>query len=171
MALVRISGRTGPYFEILEARSPDSPSEKVHLGVRYDTFRRYATLGLSSAIAQYYGIVQDGLMDAKHAFRGLVRPLMHNGDADADRTVIIYSWRPEADWEWRGDRFSGQVVRLEPPTHRVFVVLVREEEPGEFGVAGSIEKWNWIMEDLDLSEAPVEWGMRYGEKLWTRGGP
>jgi hypothetical protein len=50
----------------------------------------------------------------------------------------------------------------------VFVVLVKEEKPNEFGVYGSIEKWNWIMEDTRLKDAPVEWDVRYGKKLWSR---
>ena len=163
---MRISGRAGPYFEILEAPSPENPAQKVNFGVRYEFFRRYIGLGLGSSIAQYYNIVRNGLMDARHAFRGLERPLMHNGDMDADRTVIIYSWRPKTDWEWRGDRFSGEVVSVEPPANRVFVVLVRAQSPDEFGVSGSIERWNWIMEDSGLRDAPVEWAVRYGEKLW-----
>lgn len=105
-------------------------------------------------------------MAAEHAFQGLVRPLMHNGDVDADRTVIIYCWRPQIDWEWRGDKFSGQVVPMEPPPRRVFVVLVREEQDHELGVCGSVEKWNWIAEDPSLLEAPVDWKTRYGRMLW-----
>jgi len=163
---VRVAGPIGPYFEIVEAPSPENPAQTVHVGVRHDTFRRHAAFGLRSAIAQYYGIVQDGLMGARHAFRGLVRPLMHNGDMDADRTVVIYSWRPQTDWEWRGDSFSGHPVPVEPPAFRVFVVLVREEQENEYGVRGSIEKWNWLEEDLELEQAPIEWSTRYGEKLW-----
>ena len=165
---MRISGRTGPYFEILEAPSPENPAQKVSLGVRYDTFLRLVKLGLGTPVAQYYNIVQGGLIGAEHAFRGLERPLMHDGDMDADETVIIYSWRPNRDWEWQGSRFSEQVISSEPPSNRVFVVLVREEPPNAFGVFGSIEKWNWIMEDTELKDAPVEWNVRYGKKLWSK---
>lgn len=94
---------------------------------------------------------------------------MHDADMDADQTIIIYSWRPETDWEWRGDRFSGTLVSAEAPGSRVFVVLAREDRSEQYGVWGSIEKWNWIMEDAELKHSPVEWKVRYGRKLWSRG--
>lgn len=168
---MRVAGPAGPYFEIVEALSPEDYHRIVHVGVRYDTFSRHAAAGLKSAIAQYYGIVRNGLTNPTHAFQGLKRPLMHNGDVDADRTVVIYSWRPRIDWEWMGDRFSGQAISREPLPNSVFVVLVREEENYESGVLGSVEKWNWVAEDSELPDAPVDWNLRYGKMLWTRGEP
>jgi hypothetical protein len=166
--VVRIAGRTGPYFEVLAAPSPDDPSQTVKVGVRNDTFQRYRKHGLVTSIAQYFGIVQEGLAETQHLFRGLERPLMHDADMDADERVLVYAWRPYCDYEWSGGPWDGNIIPREPPPNRVFVVLVKEEKPNEFGVYGSIEKWNWIMEDSRLKDAPVEWDVRYGKKLWSK---
>ena len=157
-----------PYFDFVAAPSPSDPSRTVKLGMRQLTFHRFRDLGFAAGIAQYYGIVQDGLIVAQHAFRGLQRPLMLGDDTNADQPVVIYSWRPEFDCEWSGYPWDGTVVRLEPPPHRVFVVLVREEPHNEFGVFGSIEKWNWVGEDAVLKGAPTDWQARYKEHLWSR---
>jgi hypothetical protein len=93
---------------------------------------------------------------------------MHDADMDADERVLVYAWRPYSDYEWSGGPWDGNIIRREPPLNRVFVVLVKEEKPNEFGVYGSIEKWNWIMEDSRLKDAPVEWDVRYGKKLWSK---
>ena len=94
---------------------------------------------------------------------------MHGEDMDADKSVIVYSWRSEIDYLWSGNRFSGNPVRKTPPPKQVFVVLVREEkQPNDYNVFGSIEKWNWIKEDPEELHAPVEWSDRYAEKLWSR---
>jgi hypothetical protein len=151
----------GPYVDIVEARAPDNRALVVRLGLRQDSFSQILHHNLFTVVAQYYGIVQDGLLAARHAFKGLKRPLMHGEDMEADKSVIIYSWRT-------GSRFDGNPVRKIPPPNRVFVVLVREEQqPNDYGVFGSIEKWNWIKEDPQELHAPLEWLDRYGQKLWS----
>jgi hypothetical protein len=159
----------GPYVDILEARAPDKPVLVVNVGLRSDSFAQVLHHNLNTAVAQYYGIVQDGLLEAIHAFKGLNRPLMHGEDMDADKNVVIYSWRPEFDYVWTGSRFDGNPVRKVPAPNRVFVVLVREErQPNDHGIFGSIEKWNWVKEDPGLPGAPLEWPDRYEQKLWSR---
>lgn len=158
----------GPYADIVEAPSPSDPRVVVKFGVRHETFLKFKERGLATAIAQYYGIVQEQLIVAEHAFRGLKRPLMLEGDMDADRPVLAYAWRSRVDFEWSGSPHDGYPERLIPPDGQTFVVLVREEQPNSFGVLGSIEKWNWVREDLSLPQAPVDWQQRYDQKLWTR---
>jgi hypothetical protein len=166
---VRINGPVGPYCEIIEVPSPENPSIMVRLGVRQDTFQRQILRGRGTVIAQYYGIIQDGLVIAAHAFRGLKRPLSHGSDMNADESVLIYAWRPRFDYEWVGYRHDGQEYRRDPPLNRVFVVLVREEpQPNEFHVLGSVEHWNWVPEDSGLKQAPIDWEKRYQAKLWSR---
>src|SRR5260370_29190053 len=92
--------------------------------------------------------------------RGSRRPLLHGDEKDADKSVLVYSWRSEVDYVWPGSRFDGKPVVKTPPPNRVFVVLVREErQPNEFpgvgAVFGSIEKWNWVKEDPALPHAPI----------------
>ncbi len=159
----------GPYKDIVDAPSPDVQQRKIKLGIRSNTFRQYAKRGLRSAIAQYYGIVQDDLTIAQHIFRGLKRPLLHDGDMRADKTVLVYTWCSRRDYEWRGDPNYGGVVERTLPAGRAFVVLVRSREADEYGVSGSIEKWNWVEEDPELPCAPVNWGQRYDTRLWSRG--
>jgi hypothetical protein len=165
--------RVGPYVDIVEARDPRNAALVVKLGLSGGSFQQNVHSGLKTIVAQYFGIVQDGLLNAIHAFKGLKRPLMHGDNKEADKSVIIYSWRPKTDYVWVGSRFDGNPTTKVPPPGRVFVVLVREEaQPNEYAqvgsIFGSIEKWNWIKEDPVLSEAPVGWQERYGVKIWSR---
>jgi hypothetical protein len=157
----------------VEGRSLGSEALVVNLGLRSDSFGQVLHHNLFTMVAQYYGIVQDGMLSAIHAFSGLKRPLMHGDDKDADKSVVVYSWRPAVDFVWTGSRLDGHPIEKTPPPGRVFVVLVREEkQPNRYeGVGdiwGSIERWNWVKEDPVLPQAPVDWKDRYGRKLWSR---
>jgi hypothetical protein len=162
----------GPYADVNEARDPSNSALVVKLGVGRDSFQQNVQNALATSIAQYYGIVQDGLLSAVHCFRGLKRPLMQDDDKDADKTFLVYSWRSEVDYVWPGSRFGGLPITKIPPPSRVFVVLVKEEAPADFpghgSIVGSIEKWNWIKEDPKLLHAPIDWEQRYEKKLWSR---
>jgi hypothetical protein len=159
---------TGLYADIIEAPSAVDPTANVKLGVRAETFRQYRARGLATAIAQYYGIVQDGMACTRHLFVGLNRPLMLAEDMEADRSVMVYTWRSPVDFEWHGSQFDGYLVHMVPLPGRVFAVLVRQEEPNDYGMFGSIVKWNWIKEDPKLPGAPMAWDQRYSKKLWSR---
>lgn len=163
----------GPYRDVTEAYAPDNPLSVGYLGVREDSFKQVLHQNLFTTVAQYYGIVQDGMLEAIHLFRGLKRPLMHGDDKEADKNVLVYSWRPQVDCVWSPSRFDGNVILRPAPRGEVFVVLVREEKqpeqyPGCGSIVGSIEKWNWIKEDPLLPHAPIDWQARYGDKLWSR---
>jgi hypothetical protein len=161
--------RTGPYKDIVEAPSTEDPGRTVKLGVRQDTFQKYAGRRLRTAVAQYYGIVQDGLHLARHCFRGLKRPLMLGENIHADEDVWVYTWRSSTDYEWVGSAQDGMPEQISAvPDGIVFAVLVREQTKDEFGVVGTIEHWNWVRQDRNLPHAPIEWQNRYGRKLWSR---
>jgi len=139
------------------------------VGVRQDVILNLKKLNLRTAIAEFWGIVEPSLILARHAFRGLKRPLAHNGDMHADRRMVIYSWRPMWDFVWVGDAHHGHLEKKSPPPKTVMVVIVREEQQLDpHGVYGSIKRWNWVKEDLILPHAPIEWGQRYAKKLWSR---
>ena len=157
----------GPYCDVMQAPSPADSGKIIKLGIRNETFREYVKRNYRTPIAQYYGIVQDGLHRARHLFRGLKRPLMLADDTDADKNVLIYAWRSEIDFVWVGSRHDGNPEQRVPQPNRVFVVIVRQEPPNEYDVCGSIERWNWIEEDPQLRHAPIEHEKRYGENLWS----
>ena len=170
---MKATQRVGQYVDIIEARDPLNSALVVKLGLRSDSFQQNVENGLATAIAQYYGIIQDGLLNAIHLFKGLKRPLMHGDDKQADKSVIVYSCKPDTDYVWTGSRFDGRPIAKTPPPNRVFVVLVREErQPNEYAsvgsVFGSIEKWNWVKEDPALPGAPIDWEERYEAKIWSR---
>lgn len=80
--------KVGPYFDVVVAPSPVSPESSVKLGVKHESFTAAVLkVKLSTVVAQYYGIIQDGLRDAKHVFRGLERPLMRDEDMHGDQNV------------------------------------------------------------------------------------
>jgi hypothetical protein len=159
----------GPYKDVVEAPSAEDPQYTVKLGIRQDTFQQYARHLLFTAVAQYYGIVQDGLHSARHCFRGLKRPLMLGEDIHADEGVLVYTWRSLDDYEWAGTPQYGRPQPMRPtPVGIVFAVLAREQTMDECGVVGTVEHWNWVREDPNLPHAPIDWQERYGSKLWSR---
>jgi hypothetical protein len=66
----------GPYRDFVEGPSPDDYALTVIFGLREASFQQILRHKLASAVAQYYGVVQDGLSHAKHLFKGLKRHLM-----------------------------------------------------------------------------------------------
>jgi hypothetical protein len=159
------------YWDIVDAPSPDDNSITIRLGVRKTVFDRAKKYKLSTSIAQYYAIVHDGLIVAEHAFQGIKRPLLLGTDMQADRDVIVYAWRPTYDCEWQGYAIDGTIAILSPPPDRVFVVLVRKrnsQEAATDGVFGTIERWNWVREDLEVRHAPIDCRIRYEKHLWSR---
>ena len=166
--------RVGPFVGIVEARSPENLSSVVTLGVKESTLQESVQRNLSIKCAQLYGIILlEGLMPSVHAFRGLNRPLMHADDMEADRNILVYSWRPQFDYLWRNGRFNGNPTARIPPPGVVFVVLVKEEKepqmyPGHGLIFGTIEHWSWVSEDPSLAHAPIKWSERYAKKLWSR---
>ena len=159
----------GPYKDWVAAPAPDDFRRTIKLGVPRSTFQQYVDHNLATVIAQYYGIVQTGLIFAQHAFRGLKRKLLDEEGVEAEEHFVVYSWRPLADFIWVGTPHQGMPSRVVPPPRdRVFVVLARIEPPDEDQIEGSVERWNWVREDFELPKAPVDWTVRYGEKLWSR---
>ena len=151
---------TGPYLDY---------ARFVRLGVHKETFQRLRDFGGATPIAQYYGLVQQGLIyaDIAHLFRGVNRPLMDGDNEEADKHILIYSWVPQCDWEW--DRSTSRPVRRSPPANRVFAVQARQYvTPDEHGAVGAVLHWSWIAEDRVLRAAPVNWDSRYTEKIWTK---
>ena len=133
--------------------------------------RAFANRGQSTAIAQFYGLLELGLIQAKHVFVGLQRPLLTDGDNAADAEKLAYVRKPPFDYLWVGSKFAGNLTEVDAPAKAVFAVLVtpnvkhRTDFPS---VDGWINHWTWIDEDPVLPEAPVGWVDRYEAKLWTR---
>ncbi len=160
--------RLGPYVEVIEARSPENPLSIIKLGVGQNSFQQLLHHKLLTPVAQYYGIIQPGLLPAIHCFRGLQRPMMLGDDMEADQHVLVYSWRPEMDYIWTGSSFNGKPTPKPTPLGIVLAVLVHEDSNNEHGVEGSVERWNWLKEDPALRQAPIDWQERYRTKLWSR---
>src|SRR4051794_40932223 len=108
--------RLGVYADTVTAPSPNDPSATVTLGLRSQTLAQYAGHDLRTVVAQYYGIVKEDLMSARHLFRGLERYLSFGDDMKADENVLVYTWRSQVDYEWQGSQFNGiPVVRTPRP--------------------------------------------------------
>lgn len=159
----------GPYRDVIVAPSPSAPNNAVRLGLGADSIALFGYYG-KTAIAQYYGLVQEGIQEAAHCFRGVNRPMLDGDDKEADQRIVVYSWVPVSDYVWTGDQWSGGPAPRVPMLGKgkVFVVLVKECQPDKHGVSGSIERWNWVREDPILAQAPVGWNERYSERLWSR---
>ena len=68
------------------------------------------------------------LIIAEHAFSGLRRGMYYNDDMNADKNVVVYTWRQTWDFEWRGDPHFGHPEPRLPPSSRVFAVIVQLEK-------------------------------------------
>ncbi len=172
---MRQSTPIGPYWDIVSVSSPNNKSDTVGFGVLKTTVALYVEAMAKTFLCQYHGIVQDGIADAVHAFRGVNRPLLHDENMQADQDVLVYTWRPDCDWIWIGGRHHDphcelpQMIAVDLPPRLVPVVLVRElQETDKDGVSGTVEQWSFVREDDALPGAPVGWKTRYEDKLWSR---
>src|SRR5262245_43695505 len=139
---MRPSRPCASYDDVVEAYSAEDPQRLVKYGLGPEVFIRMRRYGLATPIAQYYGIVQDGLRDAVHLFRGLNRPLLSSGDMRADESILIYSWRPQCDFVWSGSPPNGLPNEMSAPPHHVFVVLIASNagrKSEEANIRGSIQ--------------------------------
>lgn len=93
--------------------------------------------------------------------------MKYGEDMHADERILIYVWRPEADFEWVGGRQSRAFPQKRlPPPGRIFVVLVRPlDRPDKHGVSGTILKWNWIHGDVNTTPT-VDDEDRYIQQEW-----
>lgn len=169
-ANVREAAITALYFDVVEAPSPIDPSQTVKYGLRRATVQAFGRAGWKTPMAQFYGIVQDGLISAQHAFRGLNRPMSYENNMEADQTILVYSWAPSIDYEYLGEGDACDLAEIKPSPGKAFVALVREEKIKleNSQTEGTIEKWNWVLGDSELRGAPIDWKIRYAEKLWSR---
>jgi hypothetical protein len=170
---MRAIQRVGPYIEIVEAWAPENHLSVIQVGLKESTFLRLRESGQHTRCAQFYGLIQPGLLDAVHAFRGLKRPLMRGDDMHGDANIVAYSWKPQCDFVWTGSQFQGDPIERIPPPSEVFVVLVHvlsnpEEYPDRRAIAGTIEHWSWIAQDATSLGAPAGWTERYEQHLWSR---
>jgi len=148
-------------------------SDAVKFGMRASDLKRYGLRGQGSAIAQFYKIVGDGLIVARHIFKGLNRPLYCDECEDGDQDKLIYTWKPSIDWFWHGDGPTGSPKRVKAPADKVFFVIIsvnKNHKDAYPDVYGWIERWNWVREDEALPEAPTEWVERFDCKIYTRKG-
>jgi len=158
--------RVGPYWDAIDAPSWIDKDAHIRLGVRNESFQIARRTGTS--VAQYFHIVRFGLVRAVHLFRGMNRDMKVRDDMKAGERVLAYVWRPEFDFEWVGGPNSRAFPRkLTPPPLLVFVVLVRPfDVPDQYGVSGSILRWNWV--DGDFRNAPIDHEDRYDKPVWSK---
>ena len=146
---------TAKYPDDADSDDPDLRLSDSTLGLRKSQLRRWVFEEGTIPIAQFLGIVEPGLILAKYIFLG--------------NKKLIYTWRPQFDCEWRGDRFNGNLEQRKPPQDMlVFAVTVTQNNDKVLhpNIMGWIESWGWVAEAMDLSEAPVDW--KSYPKVWTR---
>ena len=127
----------------------------------------YCTCGDLSKLAQFYGIVAPGIGNVQHIFQGLKRRLYAHNNLDADRDKLVYSWKPHHDFEWRGGS-QGDIFEPDSPRDRVFVTILTPNFSQYRKIDGWLERWNWIVEDGSLANAPKNHDTRYDAKRWSK---
>lgn len=121
-------------------------------------------------LVQLIGIVGPGLVVARHIFRGLNRPLCEGDNMEADKTKLIYAWKPIYDYDWdEPQRFYPDEIKQRPaPGGKVFVVTAtpNPEKATKFpSIHCWLNRWNWVDESPKLSGAPIDYDTRYLEQL------
>ena len=147
-------------------------TDVVQFGILKRDLEKFVRRGMLSVFAQFDQLVCNGLINSKHIFKGLKRPLYNDDSFTADEDVLIYTRRPNYDFEWRGGP-QGQSVRIKAPGNSVFVILVNKNirHADKFPeIYGWIDRWNWIQEDAYIPEAPINHESRYGQRIFTNNG-
>lgn len=141
----------------------------VKFGLSLASLEKRAANHLFTEIAQFYTIVNDGLILTRHAFSGLERPLYCNDSSNGDKEKLVYTRKPTKDYEWSGGR-DGKPIRKDAPKGNVFAVFISPnlDQDTYPNIKGWIEHWTWIEEDQGLSEAPINWVDRFNKKIWTQ---
>lgn len=158
---------SGSLIYLVEGIGPDG--KVAQYGMGKSQLRTIYDRGSNIRLAQWLGLVAQGLVLAEHIFQGLKRPLCDGDDMEADKRKLAISWRPGLDFWWtETDRFdSGKLAFRDAPDEKVFVVNASpNRRKDQFPSVGFwIERWYWVRESNTLKGAPVDWENRYDRKL------
>lgn len=145
--------------------------KEAQVGVTHDTVASLKSHGARARFFQLQSIVASELIDAKHIFQGLNRPMFSDGDMAADGNKLVYTWKPRYDYD-RDDFDPEKPKKHYFPKDKTFVVIVspmrdihRHDYPM---IEGWINHWGIVDEDEHLDEAPVDWQNRFKRKLWSK---
>jgi hypothetical protein len=145
--------------------------DTLQLGLTKGSINARSERGQRFLLGQLYGVVNPGLILAKHVFKGLKRDMRVGGDAVAASCKLAITWDAKRDavLDDGRDRGNPTLSFLPAPPERVFVVYISPNRMLEKfpSIYGWIEHWAWLGADPTLSGAPVEWETRYDEQLWT----
>ena len=144
--------------------------KEVKIGILKPDLAKHAHRGLFSSLGQFLGIVEPGLIIAKHLFVGLKRFLYCDGRMDGDHEKMLYCWKPAHDYQWVGDPYSGRLKQFKPPDKAVFVVIVSKNEGKHKtdypSIYGWINRWNWVDVDLSENDMPINYKTRYEKQIY-----
>lgn len=145
--------------------------EVAAFGITQTHIIKLSNRGATVRLTHLLKIVDPGLIIAQHVFRGLKRPLQYGEDLNGDASKLIYSWKPDYDYDWpHAIRFEGGhgITERSAPPGQIFVVIAtpNEMKPTYPAVDYWIESnWTWVEESKDLAFAPIECKERYDERL------
>ncbi len=165
-----INGKRVFLVEGLYKDAPTRSLREAKFGLTITNLEKRAKNHLHTEIAQFYTLVNDGLILTRHAFSGLERPLYCNDSSNGDKEKFVYTRKPTYDYEWSGGR-QGKPIRKKAPKGHIFAVFISPnlDQDGLYPeIQGWIEHWAWIEEDQGLSEAPINWVDRFNNKIWTQ---
>lgn len=126
--------------------------------------------GVRWYLGQMFGVMGPGLILARHVFKGLRREMFVGDDKRAASDKLALSWRPERDARLAGPKENPILEFNDAPKDRVFVVYISLNQMlGDFpDIYGWAEHWAWVQQSAELPEAPVEYEVRFDNRLWSR---
>lgn len=150
--------------------SETQTGEAVKYAVTMDILRGLGNRKQFSNIVQLWELVIPGLILSTHLFQGLNRNLYCDGVFEGDTDKFVFSRKPAYDFYWEGGR-EGKQIKKFASSGQVFVVVVSKNTKHQEKfpeICGWIEHWNWVDEDTELSEAPINWVDRYKQRIWSK---
>ena len=151
-------------FDAIDPTASDDQITVGKVGIDINALKQMANRGQATQVAQYFTLVREGLILAKHIFEGIKRPLYSNSENERDEGFYIYTWKPSKDAIWNSE--TNTVEHVPAPRKTVFTVIVKADDAHP-DLIGMLQHWSWVLEDESLSEAPAEWNNRYNSKVFT----
>ncbi len=153
------------FAETVNWESSD-PHSIRKIGVSKSAIQHRADRGQSWELGQLYGVLATGIISATHIFQGLRRPMSVNGDMEADKSKLIFTWVAHRDAQLSRE---GQISYCAAPLGAVFFVIVSpnlmiDRYPDIYGWA---ERWGWLEAHSTLRGAPIDFDTRYDTRLWS----
>jgi hypothetical protein len=139
------------------------------IGIRPGYIEAHINRGQRAILGQFYGIVDTGLILAKHVFQGFKRDMFVENDKKADERKLAATWSNGRDVKIVGGKTDLKLEFTPAPPKSTFAVYISPNEMLEDfpNIYGWADHWAWLPAHGVLADAPIDYENRYDKKLWS----